>query len=166
MLLAKGSSMQMERNFEFGSWYFVLNVLTKTPGCQKRTAQIVRHEKDCTKKTVCVFVGKIQVPQHRRNSTGAAATRRAHHSTHVKDMLLLADSNYITWSSNIPCCLLSRPSVSRLGNLCTFREKPKYDFGLPRVLVFMSLVIDTDHPCTQLTSGRDDVLPWIQVEQP
>ena len=30
----------------------------------------------------------------------------------------------------------------------------------------MSLVIETDHPCTQLISGRDDVLPWIQVEQP
>ena len=30
----------------------------------------------------------------------------------------------------------------------------------------MSLVIKTDHNCTQLISGRDDVLPWIQLEQP
>ena len=30
----------------------------------------------------------------------------------------------------------------------------------------MSVDIETDHPCTQFISGRDDVLPWIQVEQP
>ena len=36
-----------------------------------------------------------------------------------------------------------------------------FDFGLPRVHVLMSLVIETD-----LISGRDDFLPWIQVEQP
>ena len=41
-----------------------------------------------------------------------------------------------------------------------------YDFGLPRVHVLMSLVIETDHPCTQLISGRDDILPWVQVGQP
>ena len=35
-----------------------------------------------------------------------------------------------------------------------------YDFGLPRVHVLMSPVIETDHPCTQLISGRDDILPW------
>ena len=42
------------------------------------------------------------------------------------EMLLLPDYNYITWAPSIPCCLLSRPPLSRLGNLHThFRQKPK-----------------------------------------
>ena len=47
---------------------------------------------------------------------GGAATggnRRSHHFKHVKEILLLADSNYITWAPSISCCLLSRLPVSR-----------------------------------------------------
>ena len=43
-------------------------------------------------------------------------------------------------------------------SLCTTSACPVHDL--------MSLVIETDHPCTQLISRRDDVVPWIQVEQP
>ena len=50
-----------------------------------------------------------------RNKFGG--TRNANHFTHVKVMLLLPDSNHITWASSVPCCLLSRPPGSRLGNL-------------------------------------------------
>ena len=46
------------------------------------------------------------------------ATRRAHHFTQEKEILLLADSNYITWRP--PCCLLSRPPG--LGNLHTLKK--------------------------------------------
>ena len=46
-------------------------------------------------------------------------TRRVHHFTHVKMILRLADSNYITWAPSISCCLLLRPPVSKLGNLHT-----------------------------------------------
>ena len=57
-----------------------------------------------------------------RGCAGVAATggnRRAHHFTHLKDMLMLPDSNCITSAPNTPCCLQSRPPVSRLGNLHT-----------------------------------------------
>ena len=51
-----------------------------------------------------------------RGCAGVAATggaRRAHYCMPVKDILLLADSNYITWEPSIPCCLLLRLPVSR-----------------------------------------------------
>ena len=63
-----------------------------------------------------------------RGCAGVAATggtRRAHNCTPVKDILLLADSNYITWAPSIPCCLLLRPPVSRLGILQTLPSKTK-----------------------------------------
>ena len=41
----------------------------------------------------------------------------------MKDILLLADSNYITWAPSIPCCLLLRLRVSRLGILQTLPSK-------------------------------------------
>ena len=40
-------------------------------------------------------------------------------------MLLLPDSNYITWVPSIPCCLLPSPPVSKLGNLHTFPSETK-----------------------------------------
>ena len=45
-----------------------------------------------------------------RGCAGVAATggtRRAHNFIPVKDILLLADSNYITWAPSIPCCLFA-----------------------------------------------------------
>ena len=47
-------------------------------------------------------------------ATGGA--RRAHHFTHVKEMVLLPDSNYITWAPSIPCCLLSGLSCVTVRN--------------------------------------------------
>ena len=63
-----------------------------------------------------------------RGCAGVAATdgtRRAHNCIPVQDILLLADSNYITWAPSIPCCLLLRPPVSRLGILQTLPSKTK-----------------------------------------
>ena len=63
-----------------------------------------------------------------RGCAGVAATsgsRRAHRFTHVKMSSLIADSNYITWAPSIPCCLLLRPPVSRLGNLHTLPSETK-----------------------------------------
>ena len=37
--------------------------------------------------------------------------------TRKREVLRLADSNCITWAPSIPCCLLSRPHVSRFGHL-------------------------------------------------
>ena len=39
-------------------------------------------------------------------------TRRAHHFTHVKEMLLLPDKNYITWASSIPCSPVTTSCVN------------------------------------------------------
>ena len=64
---------------------------------------------------------------------GVAATggtRRAHNCTPVKDILLLADSNYITWAPSIPCCLLLRPPVSRLGIVQTLPSKYQKKFRI------------------------------------
>ena len=63
-----------------------------------------------------------------RGCSGVAATggtRRAHNCIPVRDILLLADSNYITWAPSVPCCLLLRPPVSRLGILQTLPSKTK-----------------------------------------
>ena len=63
-----------------------------------------------------------------RGCAGVAAiggTRRAHNCIPVKSNLLLADSNYITWAPSVPCCLLLRPPVSRLGILQTLPSKTK-----------------------------------------
>ena len=53
--------------------------------------------------------------------TATSGTRRAHNCKPMKDILLLADSNFFTWAPSIPCCLLLRPPVSRLGILQDFR---------------------------------------------
>ena len=57
-------------------------------------------------------------------------TRRAHNCIHVKDILLLADSNYITWAPSIPCCLLLRPPVSRFGILQKLLTKTQKNFRI------------------------------------
>ena len=54
-----------------------------------------------------------------------------HHFTHEKEMLLLPDSNYITWAPSIPGCLLSRRPVSRLGILQTLQSKIKELHNFP-----------------------------------
>ena len=59
---------------------------------------------------------------------GVAATggtRRAHNCVPVEDILVLADPNHITWAPSVPCCLLLRPPVSRLGTLQTLPSKTK-----------------------------------------
>ena len=58
-----------------------------------------------------------------RGCAGVAATggtRRAHHFIHVEHV---TDSKNITWAPSIPCGLLSRPHVSRLGNLHTLSSE-------------------------------------------
>ena len=69
--------------------------------------------------------------------------------------------------------LLSQVHHRLLNDLISIRFEPllvgaflEHSLGLPRVHVLISLVIETEHPCTQLISGRDDILPWMQMEQP
>ena len=63
----------------------------------------------------------------------------------------------------------SGPSSKQPGSHCRVvhsAAQSVFDFGLPRLHVLMSLVIESDHPCAKLNSGRDDILPWIHVQQP
>ena len=58
---------------------------------------------------------------------GVAATggtRRAHHFMHIKEMLLLADSNYITWARSIPCVKIGSFALS------SFRNRRVSEFSL------------------------------------
>ena len=83
------------------------------------------------------------------------------HFTHLKEMLLLPDSNYITWAPSIPCCLLSRPPVSRLCNLHTLpsetnelhnfpSQSPSALTGVPTTLAFSNGVSEAWSVCALL----------------
>ena len=72
--------------------------------------------------------------------------RCAHHFIHVKEIVLLADSNCITWAPSFPCCLLSRPPVSRLGTVHTLPSETKelHNFS-SRGSCALTWVIATSH---------------------
>ena len=86
-----------------------------------------------------------------------------HHFTHVKEMLLLPDSNYIMWASSVPCCFSSRPPASRLGKLHTVPSETKelQNFPLqsaltrvPTTLTFFNGVSEAWSLCALLQPTR------------
>ena len=72
--------------------------------------------------------------------------------TRQREILLLADSNHITWAPSIPRCLLSRPPVSRLGNSHTLRSERNQ--RSTQVFVTESLCADTSKGDTDILQRR------------